>query len=788
MAVGMVSRHFGLVVHGLFLQGRNRMAFFTRALRFFRGKQNSSRNHSRRLHFAELEPRLLLSSQHIDFGTDSSPVASGYVGASLAGYSASAGAGWLNTKGMVADNRSTGNALNRDFVAGQDNTFQLDVPSGYYLVTLRLGDTREIRDHIDVYLNGQLVASDLTIAAGNVIQPTYETQVTDGHLKIRLVDHGGETVRWTLTGLDVTSTTAGLSAGPDKTVELGDPVTIYGKASSDNAMTYSWDFGDGKGATGTLRPTHTYAKAGKYTVTLTATDSKGVGSKTTTTVTVTAPSLAVGLIGIPTSAKEGTSITLGSKVTDPRTGDTVSGCKYSWTVTKDGSKYATGTSSKITFTPTDDGSYVVTLKVTDAKGHTVSTTKTIQVADVPMRVNALGTYTGNVGTAVDFAGVARDVSTADMAAGFTYNWNFGDGTTAKGATVSHTYKSAGTYTVTLKVTDKDGVSRTTTTTAKIGTSTSTSENEYKRLSTSLLGNVVYKGATTSEIASSGAWGVNADWEKGKSSKWYIEQQRYGESLIIEGILNKDTTMINLGLKVFNWGFSRQASDGSFKGTEDAFHSTSMFVAAVSHTLLVLKQSPYASQYASQIDSLTAKVYKAAQWMTGTEVWSRGIKNDSPYTHRRYLVANALALTSKLVGGDSQLMSLARLQIKDALSLQWSNGVNPEKGGYDSSYQTVGLSYAMRWSTYFPNESLTASVNTMIDKGLAWEQGRILSTGEISTAGNSRVGTAETGPSGTLKTVDWRKAVTAFAYWYQVTGNTAWQIAAQKISQWYFQSY
>ncbi|GAA6143162.1 PKD domain-containing protein [Hydrogenophaga sp. 5NK40-0174] len=38
----------------------------------------------------------------------------------------------------------------------------------------------------------------------------------------------------------------------------------------------------------------------------------------------------------------------------------------------------------------------------------------------------------------------------------TYRWSFGDGATARGSTVTHTYTSAGSYRVTLTVTDTAG--------------------------------------------------------------------------------------------------------------------------------------------------------------------------------------------------------------------------------------------------------------------------------------------------------------------------------------------
>ena len=43
-----------------------------------------------------------------------------------------------------------------------------------------------------------------------------------------------------------------------------------------------------------------------------------------------------------------------------------------------------------------------------------------------------------------------------QAAGFTYAWTFGDGSSGTGATPSHTYATSGTYTVTVTAKDEYG--------------------------------------------------------------------------------------------------------------------------------------------------------------------------------------------------------------------------------------------------------------------------------------------------------------------------------------------
>ncbi|PSM47919.1 hypothetical protein C7Y66_17220 [Chroococcidiopsis sp. CCALA 051] len=305
-------------------------------------------------------------------------------------------------------------------------------------------------------------------------------------------------------------------------------------------------------------------------------------------------------------------------------------------------------------------------------------------------------------------------------------------------------------------------------------------------SSHLISNYLYRRLSKSynAISPSGAHSANIDWERHRTNKWYIEAQRYGEGLVIGGLVSNNPQAIQAGFKMFDWGFKQQAADGSFKGTGDPFHSTSFFVQAVAHSLLVIQQSPQANKYAAQVSRYKPLVRRAARWMISQDVWKQGIKRNQPYTHRRYAVAVALGLTSKLTG-DAELMKYARQSLQEGLTLQRPNGINPEKGGHDSSYQMVGVVYAQRWVTYFPDDPLTPKVKTAIEKALAWQQTRISASGEISTQGNTRTAGQETGRTGKVKAVDYNMVIRGFAYWAAVTQNSKWGAIAQKIAKFYY---
>jgi LPXTG-motif cell wall-anchored protein len=209
---------------------------------------------------------------------------------------------------------------------------------------------------------------------------------------------------------------------------------------------------------------HTWAAAGTFTVSVTATDKDGGTSAAVTAPVTVAPALAAAAGG-PYAIDEGDALVL-----DGSAANAGASATYAWDVDDDGQfDDATGATPVVGAATLEalglgDGpaTVTVTLRVTD--GSQVSTdgatldvanvAPTAQVVDVPADVVA--------GTPATVGLAATDPSTADTAAGFTYAVDWGDGSPVQsvtggvGVSVPHTWAAAGTFTVSVTATDKDG--------------------------------------------------------------------------------------------------------------------------------------------------------------------------------------------------------------------------------------------------------------------------------------------------------------------------------------------
>ncbi|MEM9482194.1 MAG: hypothetical protein AAGA83_00730 [Cyanobacteria bacterium P01_F01_bin.116] len=309
---------------------------------------------------------------------------------------------------------------------------------------------------------------------------------------------------------------------------------------------------------------------------------------------------------------------------------------------------------------------------------------------------------------------------------------------------------------------------------------------FEHESTDLIKATVYarSSSTYSHMALDGSNRANQDYANGLSDIWYIEEQRFGADAIISGLIHNDQQAIDAGFQMFDWGFTQQQNDGGFLPTQDPFHSTSMFLGSVAYSLLTLQESIIGELYNDIIESYLPKLQLAGQWMIQEEVWTTGNNNNSPYTHRNYSVATTLGLTGKLTG-DQTLIEYANQSIHEGLNKQLSNGVNPEKGGHDSSYQMAGALHAMRWLTHFSTDALAAGVAEMINNSLIWEESMILPSGAVSTEGNTRTNGTEITRLGKPKGINQREIIHGFAYWSSITGDKHWETNAHNIARYYY---
>jgi PKD repeat protein len=213
-------------------------------------------------------------------------------------------------------------------------------------------------------------------------------------------------------------------------------------APNKGIVSYVWDFGDGSGGTG-VKVSHTYSKAGTFTVKLTVTDDEGTTGSTTTQINVYSQPGYADFKFSPSKPYAGESVTFDGSASTPSSGATITA--YHWLVNS--VKQATTSTAIWTYTFSSTGSYNVGLYIVDSSGYTsLTATKSVTVIDRPL---ADFTYSGmlGVGETISFSFTGKGEITS-------YSWDFGDSSTSNaGPTTTHTYSNTGTFTVKLTVSD-----------------------------------------------------------------------------------------------------------------------------------------------------------------------------------------------------------------------------------------------------------------------------------------------------------------------------------------------
>ena len=247
------------------------------------------------------------------------------------------------------------------------------------------------------------------------------------------------------------------SAGPDQTIAPGGSVQIGGSpAASGGIAGYTYNWQPAAGLSDAHAPNPLASPAETATYQLTVTDAAGCTATDSVLVAVSQaqnrPPIAQD-DGVATCAGTAVTVDLLANDHDPDSGDTLD--LASVTVTAGpahGSAVVDTASGTVTYTPqaSFSGNDTFAYIVRDSHG-AASNEGTVTVL---VRANPVASFDFNPTPAC--AGSPLQFAAQPAGDHYTYTWAFGDGTTGSGQSISHAYAAAGTYHVTLTVTDANG--------------------------------------------------------------------------------------------------------------------------------------------------------------------------------------------------------------------------------------------------------------------------------------------------------------------------------------------
>ena len=241
-------------------------------------------------------------------------------------------------------------------------------------------------------------------------------------------------------------------AGPDLVGSPGEELVFQGNRSVDpdgDIASWEWDFKDGSTGSGEI-VAHTFETPGRYFVRLKVTDDTGHGKAIDydeAEVFINASPVADA--GDDIRVAPGQVFVLDASRSSDTDGTVTD---FRWDVAGIEEPFYAQT---VELSLTEPGSYTALLTVSDDSG----TDNSLAEDDVTIRVNhaPVAEAGDDVFTADSLVVFNAGASVDADGDGLTYIWDFGDGQTATGAEVAHTFAAGGTYPVVLTVSDGTGL-------------------------------------------------------------------------------------------------------------------------------------------------------------------------------------------------------------------------------------------------------------------------------------------------------------------------------------------
>jgi len=230
----------------------------------------------------------------------------------------------------------------------------------------------------------------------------------------------------------------------------------YTGSDGNPPLSYEWNFGDASPVSTDQNPIHTYTSAATYTVSLTVTDDDGDFDTETKTNYITVSPNSLPFADFIANV---TDIILGDDINFTFTGDPgdTPGETYEWNF-GDGSPVSNDQDPIYQYTSA--GSYTVSVLVTDNNGDSDTETKATYISVTPDTV-PIPDFSANTTNIIANQDIKFTYTGIDGNPPLSYEWNFGDASpVSDDQDPIYQYTSAGSYTVSVLVTDNNGDSDT----------------------------------------------------------------------------------------------------------------------------------------------------------------------------------------------------------------------------------------------------------------------------------------------------------------------------------------
>lgn len=274
----------------------------------------------------------------------------------------------------------------------------------------------------------------------------------------------------------------------------------------------------------------------------------------------------------------------------------------------------------------------------------------------------------------------------------------------------------------------------------------------------------------------------------ETDSWSIGSQTFTVDGITAGVARRDDTMVANGVRGIDWGLAldvtdegvhrlRRECDGTTVADFGGTHHTTQWLESLGRAVYLLRSSDLADEYGDEVGRIIARMEKLARLLAdpdNTQYWEeRWLVDDdgNVFTHKLYMRAAALELTASLTddGDDAaRWAAIAADMARRAMDGQRGDGVNPERGDYDVSYQMYGTWLAQLYYSLLPDsESMKTELGSTIDRAIEWMSGRIDDvTGQVDIGTSTRT-CSDADDNQPYEAAD---AVRAFLLWSEIRGD------------------